>query len=361
MYWYTTYGRVVVEEQVFRLKETGKRIRPFLEAAGVKCRGYSKLLRRVISDFGADNAFGQVPKKLKEHYGISVPISAAADITESHAREIYMKDTTKYKHEQKEQKEEEVIIAESDGSMVPIVETGIERNTKPDENKQVKEIKTDKRKVRRYIYCEARLSLAHGRGKISPVFAGTFGSVAKAGKQLLHCVEEVGINRKTKIHCVGDGAKWIANQVEEQFGSNGKYLIDFYHLCEYLSEAATICAPSKEKIWMETQKERLKTNQSQYVLTELSKHIKTIDEKTPVHNCYRYMKNRLEQLDYKTAIEERLPIGSGEIESAHRYIIQKRLKTAGAWWKKNNAEYMLAMRICRANDEWDNYWNRIAA
>jgi len=340
---------------------TGKRIRPFLEAAGIKCRGYSKLLRRVISDFGADNAFGQVPKKLKEHYGISVPISAAADITESHAKEIYIKDTTKYKEDQKGQMPKDVIIAESDGSMVPIVETEIETDTKPDENKLVKEIKTDKRKVRRYIYCEARLSLAHEKGSVNPVFAGTFGSVDKAGKQLLYCVEEIGTNVKTKIHCVGDGAKWIANQVEEQFGSKGKYLIDFYHLCEYLSQAATICAPGKERIWMEIQKERLKINQHQEVLTELSKHIKTMDEKTAVHNCYRYMKNRINQLDYKTAIEEGLPIGSGEIESAHRYIIQKRLKTAGAWWKKNNAEYMLAMRVCRANDEWDNYWNRIAA
>lgn len=358
MYWYTTYGKVVVEEQVFRLKETGKRIRPFLEAAGIKCRGYSKLLRRAISDFGADNAFGQVPNKLKEHYGISVPISAAADITESHAKEIYMKDTTKYRQDKREQKAKDTIIAESDGSMVPIVETEIETNT--NKSKPTKG-KIDKRKTRRYIYSEARLSLAHEKGSVNPVFAGTFGSVDKAGKQLLHCVKEVGINRKSKIHCVGDGAKWIANQVEEQFGSKGKYLIDFYHLCEYLSAAAVICAQGKEKIWMEIQKERLKINQSKDVLIELSKHIKTMGEKSPVNNCYRYMKNRLDQLDYKTAIEEGLPIGSGEIESAHRYIIQKRLKIAGSWWKKNNAEYMLSMRICRANDEWDNYWDRIAA
>jgi hypothetical protein len=31
-----------------------------------------------------------------------------------------------------------------------------------------------------------------------------------------------------------------------------------------------------------------------------------------------------------------LPIGSGEIESAHRYVIQNRLKIAGAWWKMEN-------------------------
>ena len=55
------------------------------------------------------------------------------------------------------------------------------------------------------------------------------------------------------------------------------------------------------------------------------------DNKAPVRACHRYLSNRTDQLDYKNAIEKGLPIGSGEIESAHRYVIQKRLKLSGAW------------------------------
>jgi len=36
-----------------------------------------------------------------------------------------------------------------------------------------------------------------------------------------------------------------------------------------------------------------------------------------------------------------LPIGSGEVESAHRYVIQERLKLPGAWWAHPNAQAML--------------------
>jgi len=50
-----------------------------------------------------------------------------------------------------------------------------------------------------------------------------------------------------------------------------------------------------------------------------------------------------------------LPIGSGEIESRHRHVIQARLKRAGAWWKEENAEKMLALRVARANCEWESY------
>src|SRR5580693_5099002 len=51
-----------------------------------------------------------------------------------------------------------------------------------------------------------------------------------------------------------------------------------------------------------------------------------------------------------------LPIGSGEIESAHRYIAQLRLKRPGAWWRVEHAEYMLALRINRRNGDWKTYW-----
>ena len=49
----------------------------------------------------------------------------------------------------------------------------------------------------------------------------------------------------------------------------------------------------------------------------------------PVRACLRYLSNRPHQLDYKGALEKGLPIGSGEIESAHRYVIQQRLKLPG--------------------------------
>lgn len=60
--------------------------------------------------------------------------------------------------------------------------------------------------------------------------------------------------------------------------------------------------------------------------------------------CYRYINNRPNQLDYKTAIEKGLPIGSGEIESAHRYVLQKRLKLSGAWWLLQYAKNMINLR-----------------
>ncbi len=42
----------------------------------------------------------------------------------------------------------------------------------------------------------------------------------------------------------------------------------------------------------------------------------------PVTDCDCYLRKRLTHLDYQGALEKGLPIGSGEIESAHRYVIR---------------------------------------
>ncbi|MDO9103957.1 MAG: hypothetical protein Q7U57_03245 [Methylovulum sp.] len=46
-------------------------------------------LQRAITDFGADQAFGLVPKKFQEHYGMAIPVSTVRNITEYHAHQMH--------------------------------------------------------------------------------------------------------------------------------------------------------------------------------------------------------------------------------------------------------------------------------
>ncbi|NOT58322.1 MAG: hypothetical protein HOP18_27275 [Deltaproteobacteria bacterium] len=148
------------------------------------------------------------------------------------------------------------------------------------------------------------------------------------------------------------------------FGGQARYLVDFYHVCEYLVEAAPTCAPAAPHAWLATQKQRLQKNEGAAVLTQLGAYVEAeavANDHAPVRACLRYLHNRPHHLDYPGAIEKGLPIGSGEVESAHRYVIQHRLKLPGAWWKAEHVEPMLALRVVRANEEWDTYWGQLAA
>jgi hypothetical protein len=339
--WHTSFGDIEVQDPLFR--RPGKQFRPFSYSAGIQNRGCSLPLQRIVVDFGADHAFGRVPEKLQEHYGIEISVSTIRMLTESHANQMY--------EQQKEAKtipEDvgcQIQIGEIDGSMIPIVTI--------DENSQ------DKRKNKQLAWKKARLSIAHELGSVTPKYGAVFqGSVDDAGQSLLNSAILAGFGQQTYLHAVGDGATWIANQIADKFAAQGSYLLDFYHVCEYLAEAATSCAANDEN-WIETQKDYLKNNKYEIVIANLKSHLeadKVEKSKAPVRACYRYLSNRTEQLDYKTAIENGLPIGSGEVESAHRYVIQERLKLSGAWWEASNADSMLALRVMRANNQWDEYW-----
>jgi hypothetical protein len=50
-----------------------------------------------------------------------------------------------------------------------------------------------------------------------------------------------------------------------------------------------------------------------------------------------------------------LPIGSGEIESGHRYGFQNRLNIAGGVVEDGKPKNMIALRVLRANLGWEDY------
>jgi hypothetical protein len=315
----------------------------------VTTRGCSTLLERRYTDFGADDPFGTVPAKLKEHYGITLPLHLPRTITEKHAHRIQELEALRTEFPDHGAA---VIIAETDGSLIPSVTIASRRS--PDDP-------TDGRKRRCLGWKEARLSLAHAPGSVTPVFNVTLGGPQEAGDQLLDCAIRAGGGTHSNVHGVGDGAVWIANQFDRVFAEQGSYLIDFMHLTGYLAAAAPRCAADNSATWLAQQKELMLTGKAAEVLDNLTPHCEPDeipDKEAPVRGCHRYLSNRCGQFDYQRALAANLPIGSGEIESAHRYIIQKRLKLAGAWWRSENAQAMLALRVLRANGGWDCYWDQ---
>src|SRR5262249_3159255 len=92
LYWYTRLGKIEIEEQIFTQGRQGPQIRAFCESAGVECRGYSEGLQRAMTDFGADEAFAGAATKLKEHYGIEVPVSAVRGFTEAHGEAMQVQE-----------------------------------------------------------------------------------------------------------------------------------------------------------------------------------------------------------------------------------------------------------------------------
>lgn len=345
-----TFGEISVQEQTYQTKGGGSLCRPFQHAAQISCRGYSTRLQRVITDFGADVAFGRVPEKIREHYGIAIAHAAVVSITEHHAGRIAEADLT---GPPRRAAGPQTLVAQIDGSMIPVVQTG-----SPDAVG-----KQDRRKTRTVFWKEGKLSMVRRADEVKPLFAVTLGDAAAAGADLKRLALAAGFNERSRIHGLGDGAAWIADQMERQFGAQCRFHVDFFHVCDYLAAAAPGCA-GNDPAWMPLQKDRLKSDQLTAVMDALDpfqEPLTVAAELAPVRRCYSYLANRPGQFHYQAAIAANLPIGSGEVESAHRYVIQKRLKLPGAWWTINHAQAMLNLRVLRENNRWNDYWLRLAA
>ena len=303
-------------------------------------------MQRAVTDLAADLPFAQAMDKLVEHYGVLLHESTIRRVTEGHAQRMFA--TTPPQTSWPPAPGCAVVVAEMDGGMVPIVA--------PDS------AQADRRKGKHLQWKEAKICLAHASGSRALSYGGTLqGDACAAGQQLFDCALRSGFGQGTRLHAVGDGAEWIAAQVEKQFGTQGRYLVDFYHVCEYLAAAGAAIAPDPEGVprWLDTQKTQLKQGQAEVVLATLQAHLEPAEvpeAQAPVRRCHRYLSQRRDQLDYPGALANDLPIGSGEIESAHRHVVQQRLKRPGAWWRLEHAEHMLALRLKRANGQWTSYW-----
>jgi hypothetical protein len=330
---------VQVLEQTWR---AGTRdLRPLLTRLSVRARGCSRRLQRALTDFGADEAFAHAAQKVHEHYGLTINTERVRRVCLHHAgvmatRAKITPCTTLAASGP------EWIIAEADGTMLPIVET----STAP--------AQADKRKHRTLRWQEARVLTAQAHGTSTTHYDATLGEVAEAGSRWSQVAHAAGWAISTQIHVVGDGAPWIADQAQTRFGANSRYLLDLYHVCDYLAAVWP-----NEKTTVERHRDQLKTGEVECVLTALRARLEppdTPEPNAPARAALRYLENRRHQLDYPAALRAGLPVGSGQIESAHRHLLQSRLKLAGAWWTQANAHNMTQLRVTRANHHWDTYW-----
>ena len=73
-------------------------------------------------------------------------------------------------------------------------------------------------------------------------------------------------------------------------------------------------------------------------------------------DALEYLRKNSTRIHYARFLAEGLPIATGVIEGACRYLIQDRLGITGARWGLADAEAILKLRAIRTSGDWDAYW-----
>lgn len=358
-WWLSTFGKLSLEVVTLSCPKGHGQDRPFQRLTGLECRGKSKALVRALTDFGAEKSFVQARCQLLEHYGVELGASSVRQVVEEEARraEAFVAGRLKgaiaaYEQEPRRRPGEPLLIVESDGSMV---RTG---KLIPDPEGGVSPKRGLPKGRRETQWKEVRLSAVQRLEEEEKLYSAVLGSPQEVGEQMFALALLAGWGEETKVHGVGDAASWIAPQMAQEF-PRCSYLLDRYHLLEHLYQGAEAlpcgCAVGREE-WVKQQVERIEKGEVEGVIQE-ARSLAGGEARHPLGQLAGFLERQGEHLDYASAREEGLPIGSGMVEGGHRHVIQERMKLPGAWWKEENVNPMVALRTLRENGWWEEFWN----
>ena len=312
-----------------------------------------------MTDFGAEKSFAQASKQLWEHYGVAVHPSSVRQVVGEQAQRAevlvasqHAEATSREGRRQRRLGGKPWLIVESDGSFV---RTG---EVQPDPAGGVSLRRQRAKRRRQTQWREVRLSTVQVPGEEERQYAAVLGSPTRAGEQMLALALLAGYGDNTRVHGVGDGAPWIAQQMAEVFPRH-HYLLDRYHLLEHLYAGANGLADSdgeSAKEWVDRQVSHIDQGRVKGVIATCRGGAGGSSDH-PLQRLATYLEHQQNHLNYPLARELGLPIGSGAVEGGHRHVIQARLKLPGTWWKEESINPMLALRTLRTNGWWQDFWN----
>lgn len=231
-------------------------------------------------------------------------------------------------------KKEEVIYAMADGSMIFTREEGW------------KEVK-----VGRIFKSSSCIHAGGKQGWISnSQYLAYLGDHKKFTAEMEKPLDHYSQN-KQRIIFISDGAPWIKNWVADAY-PEAISVLDYYHASEHLHDYAkcTIKDESQRKQWLDKRLELLLNGEVQKIIDELNKLSKIGEEAKKLIDYYESNKARMDYPRYKKLGAG--IIGSGAIESAHRTVVQKRMKQSGQRWSRRGAQNMLNLRVTKKNNQW---------
>jgi hypothetical protein len=353
----TVFGHVPVRSPYLRDKQRpGACLRPVKSQWKLHHRGRTRAVERALCDFGAEESFAQASKRFEEHYGFAIERTTVLRVVEAHARraESYVQDRLDAARDSYDEP-----LAMRPGAERMLVEIdGCEIRTGVLEPAPVVErcpVRTVNKRVRKQAWRDVRVGFARVPEEVERSYVARMDSYPVAVGQLFSAACERGLSTRTQTTCVADGGNGLSEEVAAQFPAM-RFVLDRPHAKHHLYETAEtigLCGEAREA-WVAHHIKRLDAGDVDAVLVELRTHKGR--GKRRVRRLIGYITRFRDAFGYDAIHDQGLPMASGEVESAHRVIPQKRLKLPGAWWHPDTVNPMLALRVLRANDWWGDFW-----
>ena len=335
--------------------------KPMVDEMGITHQVRSEAVDRALSDFGIEESFGQAAKRFKEHYGYEIDPSTIRRVTHESAQQAQsfveekLRDAGDHYGEARYAVEADQVLVEFDGCEIRTaqlrdIEGCMEKTP----------VRGAPKRERVIEWRDVRIGLARPIDSVSKLYVGRMEKYPVVVEDLFCAAVLQGMTRTSHVVAVADGGNGIREELEAQF-HNLQFILDKTHLKDHLYETAEALGISREQRpgWVMPRLEAISNGKAPEVKAELEEQFKTCPNDR-LRRLIGYVARFIDAMNYDDFKAKGFPIGSGEVESAHKSIPQKRLKISGASWRPDSINPLLAMRVLRANNWWENFWERRA-
>ena len=163
---------------------------------------------------------------------------------------------------------------------------------------------------------------------------------------------------------IGDGAVWIWNLADAHF-PGAIQIVDLYHAREHLWKIAALLHPhdaAAKKLWMIPMKNLLDDGSIETLVALFREialtHADAADLAQEVLKEAEYFATNADRMRYPEFRAKGLFVGSGVVEAGCRSVIGSRLKRSGMFWTVRGANAVIALRCCRINGTFEDYWEQ---
>jgi hypothetical protein len=137
-------------------------------------------------------------------------------------------------------------------------------------------------------------------------------------------------------------------------------ILDFYHAVQNLwkgSKAWLDGRSKKARQWFASARHRLRHGETNEVLNDIAAALKLdgLPEtaRKALKNLYEYLDTHKYHIQYQRFKELGLPMGSGMVESACKWLIQQRFKGVGMRWSEVGFNHLLHLRLAWVNGRFE--------
>ena len=196
-----------------------------------------------------------------------------------------------------------------------------------------------------------------------PLYDALIGDAEAAWALVIGYLRLLGAAHAEVVEFVADGAAWIWDRTErltrlaEIPAAKLVEVLDFYHASQYLSETIAtdrrLSKAQRQALYKRLRHALRHQADGVEVVMEALRALAATRRDKVITRALRYVETHAHRMRYVTLEARKLSIGSGQVESAVRRVINLRFKAPGSFWTETTVSCLMHLRAAFKAGRWD--------